>query len=468
MLTGARFFSDAGCTAPNAIPTIASGTTIATFFFLAAGPGTSFTLTASGPNLTVASTTLDDASADVWIGGAGCNGKWGTGSCWSGGSAPNTTQNVYFNGHCSSNCSASLNADVSIGGLWLQTDFAGALNQGAYGISANGNPGSSGIDYGGMRIDGGTFNGGNGDITIDSWGVDVVIFTGGTFNSTSGTLQIYCADLLTMGAYVFNAKGGTVQLGGSGTEDHIYSIGGADFVTDNLIVTKVASGAIASTFAGPHDIVVGGTLTWDVDNGATFSGGTIRALGNVTVVDEGLGPEAGSGDTTISFDGAGPQLLTGVTTNAVSFLPSLAFNSTNVVTLHNKVLVSGNWSFNSGTLDTTTNATTVTFDDNGHTLSGSTTFYHLIVSISTAVIPTITFPAGRLTTVANSLQLQGGSSGNKLALRSSVSGTLWQLSPPAGTTLGGNLDVMDSESTQLIHSGPGCVDSGNNTGWAFP
>ena len=82
--------------------------------------------------------------------------------------------------------------------------------------------------------------------------------------------------------------------------------------------------------------------------------------------------------------------------------------------------------------------------------------------------PTLTFPAGGLTTVTNSLQLAGRSSSFKLKLRSSAPGTRWQLSPPDGTTLGGSLDVQDGDSASSIHSGVSSTDSGNNVNWLFP
>jgi len=82
--------------------------------------------------------------------------------------------------------------------------------------------------------------------------------------------------------------------------------------------------------------------------------------------------------------------------------------------------------------------------------------------------PTLKFTAGSSTVVTNSLVLAGNSAVAVLRLRSGTAGLAWALTPPTGTTLGGFLDVADSQSALLLHSGASSVESGNNANWAFP
>jgi hypothetical protein len=101
------------------------------------------------------------------------------------------------------------------------------------------------------------------------------------------------------------------------------------------------------------------------------------------------------------------------------------------------------------------------------TITGANTFNDITNTNATA--SQITFPASTTTTV-NAFTLSG-SSGNLVSLRSSVPGTRFTLSDPAGTVSVSFLDIQDSNATggaiwQAFTSN-GNVNSGNNLGWDF-
>jgi len=78
----------------------------------------------------------------------------------------------------------------------------------------------------------------------------------------------------------------------------------------------------------------------------------------------------------------------------------------------------------------------------------------------------VTFPAGGTITVTGNMILEG-TGGNLLLLRSSASGTQWNIDPQ-GTRSVSYVDVQDSNNINAAQiSASNSVDSGNNTGWIF-
>ncbi|HHT9142283.1 MAG TPA: Ig-like domain-containing protein [Candidatus Wujingus californicus] len=128
--------------------------------------------------------------------------------------------------------------------------------------------------------------------------------------------------------------------------------------------------------------------------------------------------------------------------------------STGTITVGNN----GNWS-NSGTF--TPGSSIVQFTGTSHAISGSSTFYNLKCEIPGG---TINFEATKRQTISNSLTLKG-SSGNNLSLRSSSTGTQWELNPQ-GTKDVNFVDVKDSNNINSTAIDPvNFTDSGNNTNW---
>jgi len=127
--------------------------------------------------------------------------------------------------------------------------------------------------------------------------------------------------------------------------------------------------------------------------------------------------------------------------------------------------VGGNWRgtstfFNAG-------AGSVVFTGSGttnQTLTGSSTFYNLT---STRAGNQLNFEAGKRQTISNTLTLNGAS-GNNLVLRSTESGTQWEIDPQ-GTRDVSYVDVKDSKNVNSTAiSASNSTNSGNNTNWSIP
>ncbi len=131
--------------------------------------------------------------------------------------------------------------------------------------------------------------------------------------------------------------------------------------------------------------------------------------------------------------------------------------------LSGDITVSGNWSNSGGVF--THNSHKVTLDGTSQDFSGSTTFYDLTKNVTSA--DTLAFQSGNRTTITNTLVLQG-QSGQLMSLRSSSSGTQWEIDPQATRTIS-YVDVKDSYNVNdtLINPGTGSVNSFNNTNWSF-
>src|SRR5207244_9413372 len=98
-------------------------------------------------------------------------------------------------------------------------------------------------------------------------------------------------------------------------------------------------------------------------------------------------------------------------------------------------------------------------------ITGNTTFNNLTKSVSAA--QTMSFAAGSLTSVSNSMTLTGATS-NLLSLRSTVAGTQWLLHAPATQSVN-YVDVKDSNANGGQTVTPtNSIDSGNNLNWFFP
>jgi len=127
--------------------------------------------------------------------------------------------------------------------------------------------------------------------------------------------------------------------------------------------------------------------------------------------------------------------------------------------------VSGDWN-NSDTF--TAGTSSVILDGTGQALNGSTTFYNLTKTVSSA--DTLTFAAGSTQTITGTATLQG-TSGQLLSLRSSATPSRWNLNLASGASKAiSYVDVQDgdasgSDAALLPVNPPYSVDSGNNVSW---
>ena len=127
--------------------------------------------------------------------------------------------------------------------------------------------------------------------------------------------------------------------------------------------------------------------------------------------------------------------------------------------------VGGSWN-NSDTF--TAGTSTAILNGTGQALTGSTTFYNLTKTVSSA--DTLTFAAGSTQTVTGTVTLQGAD-GQLLSLRSSAAPAQWNLNLAASATKAiSHVDVQDSDASgsdaSLLEINPAySVNSGNNVSW---
>ncbi|MEI8229900.1 MAG: DUF2341 domain-containing protein, partial [Candidatus Peregrinibacteria bacterium] len=130
----------------------------------------------------------------------------------------------------------------------------------------------------------------------------------------------------------------------------------------------------------------------------------------------------------------------------------------------------GNWTNISGAASFIPGSSTVTLSGTNQTLSGSTTFWNLAKSVSSA--DTLTLAGSSQFSINGSLTLTG-ISGNLLSLRSTSTGIASQLIlDPAGSQTLEYLNVRDSDASsgqtlECLVLTAGCVNFGNNAGWTF-
>lgn len=118
------------------------------------------------------------------------------------------------------------------------------------------------------------------------------------------------------------------------------------------------------------------------------------------------------------------------------------------------IIVKGDW-LNAGSFSP--NTSTVILNSRNQTIYGNNTFYTITKTVSFA--DTLYFEAGSIQTIANSLTLQGASSG-LLALRSTQNGSYWYIDPQ-GTRSISFVDLRDLYNLSFTSI---VVTNSNNSG----
>lgn len=189
--------------------------------------------------------------------------------------------------------------------------------------------------------------------------------------ASTGTVN-FVGDIRIIGTYTFTS--GTLNAGTSTIV--FYGYNGAGFTagteTYNNVTFQLSSFA-TSSLTGTMNVA--GTL---LGNGATYccqqlSGGTIRALGNVTLTNFGFGPASGGGGSTlIKLAGSGTQTVTGVSSG---FIPNLEIASSGTVNFVGPIQIMGNYKFTSGALSAGT-STLILLGFNAATFTVGTEIYN--------------------------------------------------------------------------------------------
>lgn len=336
-------------------------------------------------------------------GGIG-DGNWGTSTNWDdgyGGSGlPAIGDNVVFDADATG-CNDACNINVAtfnsvtnrLGSLTIQGNYTATVSQNntlyvhdvtiTTGTLAQGAALYVGDDSNGdgsFTINGGTFTGAsqaiyfNGDFTLSS----------GSYTSTSGTARVIRD--FTYSAGTFNAGTGTstFQFHTNSTTTTTQTITGS-VTFNNLQIVTLGSVTADYTTIVVNTLTVNGTFTFSTGLGAqnrslTCNTGTINIDGSFSLGGSSTSTNGG-GSATFVFRGSGAQSISGASVEGRKKLPGIKINKTGgTLTLFNIVSVCGDWDFAAGTLDATTNSTTVCFCGTmPQTIKGAqnNTFYNL-------------------------------------------------------------------------------------------
>ena len=345
--TGLQFYSDSACT--NQVTSLsfaAAITTSQTFYFMATTPGT-ITLTATPTTFsTLTQNETISLAHYTWTGTAG-DGNWNTNGNWSNTSYPTGSHQAIFDGNCT-NCTVTMNSGVTqTSGTTLYSSFTGSVTQ-ASGSSFSGNFTQQG---GTWNVSGGTFS------TSYSF-----LLSGGNFNLGSGTFTSLNNTVIEIEGGTFDGSTGTLQMGAGGSNDgnQTLVVNGGSFTIQTLNIDLGSAGN--ANFAG--NIYVSGNLTMNntafpITSSSTsnvswampypYSAANLYVSGNVNATSGG--GCGGDGCPTIILNGTGSQTITGTTSGSLPNL-TIAQGAGGTVTLSNSGTIqeSGVWTYTSGTV----------------------------------------------------------------------------------------------------------------------
>ena len=307
------------------------------------------------------------AATRTWS-GLGTTNNWTEAANWVGGLIPGAADVATFDG--TSAKAATINANISVGGIDITAAYAGAITQA---------PGSTvTVGASGFSQAGATFTGGTAAMTVNG----PYTLSGGSFTATSATLSISGA-FTDSSAGSFNAGTGTVALiGGAATID----------VPGNETFNNLTHTAGAKTIAAGDTLTVSGNTV--LTAGSLAGTGTLAARGAISQASG-----YGGGAATLLIDGTGAQTFTGAATTAAGTLPALVINKpSGTLTLAGTIRTTNSWTYTAGTLDPGTS--TVVFA--GGTVSGSHSLNNVEFRATTSIA------AGTTLTATGSTALTGG------------------------------------------------------------
>ncbi|MBS1662799.1 MAG: T9SS type A sorting domain-containing protein [Bacteroidetes bacterium] len=327
------------------------------------------------------------AANRYWIASSAAN--WNNTANWSissgggsGASVPGASDVAIFDNNGLGNC--TITGALTISGLTLYSGYTGAILQGANNITISG----------AASFGGGVFTGGsatitfNGNVTLSGTGFVFpaqTIMNGGSWTYTSGLLNT-----TTNSSTVTFASGLTI----TGNETF-----------NNLTFTNTTPWPMTYTLAAGTTLTANGTTSLTGTAYQSFSNGNVNLLGNLALTNTATG---GGGSTVFSFTGTGSQSITSALSIGQSALPSVTINkASGTLTLPALITEGGNaWTYTAGTIDATTNNSTVVFSG-GTTISGNHTLNNVTFSNTTPWPMTYTIATGTTLTVSGTTSLTG-------------------------------------------------------------
>ena len=224
-----------------------------------------------------------------------------------------------------------------------------------------------------------------------------------TINKPSGTLNLanfpgvsnnftYTAGAVSAGTSTFCFTYGSAAA---------YSIAGS-LTLNNLSLD--GNNAITATVTTGTILTVTGTLSTIgafnfILNTTVAAATAIQAQGNISIANTSL---ASGGNGVILINGTGAQLFSSISPASQGQMPYITIQKTSgTLTLSGIISVKRSWTYISGTVDATTNATTVVFGGNNLTItSAGMSFYNVTFTTNTSTL-------GSSLTVNNNLAING-------------------------------------------------------------
>jgi hypothetical protein len=200
-----------------------------------------------------------------------------------------------------------------------------------------------------------------------------LITTRGNWNYTAGTIDVTTNNATV----VFSSPlaGGVFTLTGT------FSLNNVTFEGNNNNSLTVNTGSV---------LTVTGTLSttgaFNVFINTTIGGATaIQAQGNITIGNTSV---SGGGTGLILINGTGAQLFSSTSPASEGLLPYITIQKpSGTLTLSGILSESRSWTYTSGTVDATTNATTVVFGGNNLTItSAGMSFYNITFTANTSTL----------------------------------------------------------------------------------
>ncbi|HTA82736.1 MAG TPA: hypothetical protein VK783_07385 [Bacteroidia bacterium] len=331
-----------------------------------------------------------------------------------------TVNNLTLNGGASSIIAVSSSVTVN-GTLTVTGNSLVFINTGT--IYVNGNVtdnntaigatyGTGTIDFTGTGTQSFSCPAANGEgelpnVTFNSSGtvsLSGIVSVGGNWTYTAGTVSAGTSTVYFDNTSLAKTISGTQTL-----YNAIVTTGLATTINNNLTISNNLNLLGSNTVTINSVLTVNGTLTISGNAAEILNTGTINANGNVTITNTNLN---GGGTATFNISGSGNQTISNTSTVVgKGCLPNVVIASTGgTVTLSGLISVAGNWTYTSGTVDATTNLSTVAMYSTLTTqtlTSAGMSFYNLSLD-------NLVTNLGSALTVSNNLTIIASGSTNDL------------------------------------------------------
>lgn len=298
------FYLDTSCNVPITTATIGNNQNSTTFYFKNTSiETTTLTATAVGRTAVNQDATIA-ANPFIWTGDGG-DAAWSTADNWSGGAPANgATHIAVFDGTCTSNCSPTIAASISIRGLRIDAGYTGTITQGPGAVVTLGAYGYS--------QDAGTFVGGSSDIVLNQ---GPFYIRGGIFTSTTADLKLVDAKggydnhdkfvVTTANSFIHNGGRLSLELRSNNYAVYLFKLAANNHL--NNVLLRVPAGvddAMITSQLSPTRPVIAGDLA--LENSAWEGEWELR--GDLSF-GASFGSYVGPEDAAFFFTGTGEQTI---------------------------------------------------------------------------------------------------------------------------------------------------------------